>query len=295
MKLSVVIACFNGAKTLADVFEGLMRQDWDGEWEVVFVNNGSTDESEQIARSYQGKVPALRIVQAWRPGEPHLGVGHTYAVGMRAAAGDAVLLHDSDDVVGDGWLKAMAAALATHDVVAARMDMNRLNKPWLLPKQPVQVSELVLSGEEPRIPFAFGCTLGIRRSAIEKIGLPDTSCQWAVDMDYGFRIHNAGYQVFLVPDAVLHYRLRSGLRARFKQGRGYGDAQILVQKKYVRSRVPAGQLAAELLPLASKWLVTMLIKFPLSLFSRRKRALWFWDAGWKFGRVSGMVKYLRGN
>jgi len=61
MKLSVVLPCFNGAKTIALQLEALADQCWSEAWELVVVNNGSTDDSMQIVQSYRNLLPNLRI------------------------------------------------------------------------------------------------------------------------------------------------------------------------------------------------------------------------------------------
>lgn len=292
MKISVVIACYNGAKTVGVVLDSLCRQQWPGDWEVVFVNNGSTDASESLALSYQGRLPALRVVQGRGPGEPHSGVGHTYAVGMRHSTGDAILLLDADDEPGDAWLAGMAEALAEHDFVAARMDFTKLNAAWLVPRQPPQDTELIALPDPPGYPFVYGCTLGIRRAVIEKVGYPDASCGACVDMDYCFRAYQAGFRLKLATRAVLHYRLRDGWQARYVQGKGYGHDQILAWAKYLAQ--PSGRpywlmkLARWLLP----WLVMRVIKLPKQLSSRQARAAWVWDLGWGVGRLRGMLGQL---
>ncbi|QYO63482.1 glycosyltransferase family 2 protein [Leptolyngbya sp. 7M] len=64
MKLSVVLPCFNGAKTIAVQLEALTKQHWLEGWEVVVVNNGSTDGSMAIVEQYRDRLPGLRIVEA---------------------------------------------------------------------------------------------------------------------------------------------------------------------------------------------------------------------------------------
>lgn len=64
MKLSVILPCFNGAKTIALQLEALAHQCWSEPWELVVVNNGSTDDSMQIVQSYRNLLPNLRIVDA---------------------------------------------------------------------------------------------------------------------------------------------------------------------------------------------------------------------------------------
>ena len=57
MFVSVVLPCYNGASTLAEMLDSLVAQTYEGAWELVFVNNGSTDNSVEVAMSYAGRLP----------------------------------------------------------------------------------------------------------------------------------------------------------------------------------------------------------------------------------------------
>src|SRR6266545_10527 len=108
MKLSVVVPCFNSAKTIAIQLEALANQTWSEPWEVIVADNGSTDSSVAIAESYKKRLPHLRIVDA----SDRRGAGHARNVGAAAAAGDLLAFCDADDEVAPGWLSAMGQALS---------------------------------------------------------------------------------------------------------------------------------------------------------------------------------------
>ncbi len=48
LKISVIIACHNEERTLAETLEAVAAQEWDQPWEVLFADNGSTDGSRAI-------------------------------------------------------------------------------------------------------------------------------------------------------------------------------------------------------------------------------------------------------
>jgi glycosyltransferase involved in cell wall biosynthesis len=58
LRLSVVIPCLNAAATIGVQLEALAGQSWEGEWEVVVADNGSTDGSQAIVESYRGPAGA---------------------------------------------------------------------------------------------------------------------------------------------------------------------------------------------------------------------------------------------
>ena len=64
VSLSVIIPVRNGADLLRDQLEALAQEDFDGEWETIVADNGSTDELPTVIEQYAGRVPGLRLVDA---------------------------------------------------------------------------------------------------------------------------------------------------------------------------------------------------------------------------------------
>ena len=120
-ELSVIIACFNGAETLEETLASLVVQEWDRPWEILFADNGSTDASAALFAAGARAHPGVRM----RAVDAGAEKGKSYALnlGIRMAAGRALLFCDADDTVAPGWLAAMGAALDRHPFVAARIDL----------------------------------------------------------------------------------------------------------------------------------------------------------------------------
>jgi glycosyltransferase involved in cell wall biosynthesis len=288
MEASVIVACFNGAKTLPDVFEGLASQQLDARWEVVFVDNGSTDDSIAVAERWRDRLPDLRIVNAHTPGTVRQSVAHSYATGMRAARGRCLLLHDADDQTAPGWLQAMVRALREHEFVAASMDYRHLNSPWLIHESEPQSRGLIVLKEMGDLPFAYGCTFGLRRTVPDRIGWPEPSCGTSTDIDYCRRAQQVGIDIHFVADAVLRYRLRSDWRSQFSQGRGYGRGHVLIRAKYGGLTPHAASGRREYWRVVGLALYRAL-QAPKWLATRRRRAAWFWCMGWCLGVMDQLL------
>ncbi len=280
MKLSIVIPCYNAAATLGEQLEALARQNWSGAWEVIVADNGSTDDSLAIAARYAGRLP-LRIVDA----SARRGAGFAYAAGAAAATGDALLFCDADDVVGEGWLAAMAAALAVHDFVAAACDMEKLNEPWVrATRANTQKTGLQQYHYPPFLPHAGGSTLGVKRALFEAIGGFDQSLQH-LDTDLCWRLQLAGVRLHFVPEAVVHVRLRTSLRAIFRQALVWGEGNVALYRKYrPLGMPPLGRWAW----IPGWW---ALIRGLALWRTRGGRARWLWQFGWRLGRLRGSLRY----
>ncbi len=92
--LSVIIPTYNEEKNLkkgvlSEVFNYLKKQNYS--WEVLIVNDGSTDKTAESANEFVSKYPGFRLLN-----EPHRGKGGTVIAGMLAANGKYVLFTDMD-------------------------------------------------------------------------------------------------------------------------------------------------------------------------------------------------------
>lgn len=98
VKYSICMCNYNMADTIEQSLTSLLKQ-LDGRFEVVLVDDGSSDESVAIAKTMQTKHPNLRIVAL--PRDRNRKLGKTRNISIAEAQGEYVLLHlDSDDVFG---------------------------------------------------------------------------------------------------------------------------------------------------------------------------------------------------
>jgi len=206
ISVSVVIPARNAAGTLDLQLGALARQDVRGSWEVIVSDNGSIDETTAVVETWASKVPRLRLIECKRP-----GTNAARNDGVGAAAADRILFCDADDLVSTGWVREMAAALDSFDVVGGRLDYLRLNTPFIRGTRPHSGSER-LPTTFGDLPFAIGASMGMRRSVFEAIaGFDESFMTGSTEVDFCLRSQYAGFTLGFVRDAVVHYRLRSRL------------------------------------------------------------------------------------
>jgi len=107
----------NSAATLDVQLAALAAQDFDGGWELVVVDNASTDTSRDIATRWVPRLPCLRVVT-----EPRVGLNRARNRGVRAAVGNLIVVCDADDEVSPGWLRAMIDGMQRFDVVGGALE-----------------------------------------------------------------------------------------------------------------------------------------------------------------------------
>jgi GT2 family glycosyltransferase len=229
-KVSVIIPCHNGAPWIWEQLDALSRQEVPLPWEVLVVDNRSTDLSAQVARGFSDKFPSLRVVPA------HVRRGPAYArnTGASMATGDYFLFFDADDVVADGCVAIMVRALEKDPFVAASLDYKRLNPEWTYSN--IARGETGTGPYEPFLPYAGGGTIGIRRALFFSVGGFDESMKRAglEDCDFCWRVELAGTPLKTAEGAVVHYRRRGTIRGLFKQETGFGADMMLLIRKYQR-------------------------------------------------------------
>jgi glycosyltransferase involved in cell wall biosynthesis len=280
MKLSVVIPCLNGAGTLAAQLDALANQQWSQPWEVVIADNGSTDESVAIAQGFQRRIPSLRIVDAsGRRGQPY-----ALNAGAAAAKGEAVAFTDADDEVAPGWVAAMGDALAVHDFVACRVDVEKLNPPGKRMRSS-QSRGLQRHSYPPYLPHAGGGTLGIKRRLFEGVGGFDESLPYLHDTDLCWRVQLAGTELHFVPDAVVHVRQRHSYFGRYRQAIGWAEYAVLLHKRYQPLGMPRLSWRQGLKSWKNlAWMLT-------HIRNREDMTRCAWEVGWRLGRVRGSIKH----
>lgn len=229
--LSVVIAAYNAEDTLGVQLEALVGQGPDLDWEVVVVDNRSTDGTVAVAESFADRLD-LRVVSA--PDRP----SGAYARNVAVATCDTpwILFVDADDMVAPGWLEAMAGAMREHRFVAGRLDAEVLNSPSAISRTVPQGDGLQWWPVGPPLPHAGGGNMGIERSVYEAVGGFEPDLIGLQDVDFCWRVQLAGVPLHFVPEATLHVGLRSTLRSMWRQGRNYGAAQAEIEHRFAHVR-----------------------------------------------------------
>jgi glycosyltransferase involved in cell wall biosynthesis len=103
--ISIVIPCYNGARFLSDSIESALQQTYDPT-EIIVVDDGSTDRTCEIAKSY----PRVKTLS-----QSHQGVSAARNTGLQAAKGDYLVFLDADDILLPEALNIGFQALNTHE------------------------------------------------------------------------------------------------------------------------------------------------------------------------------------
>jgi glycosyltransferase involved in cell wall biosynthesis len=277
---SVIVPVRDVAATIDEQLEALAGQTYDGPWEIVIADNGSTDATVARVEEWRDRLPPLSIVDA----SQRVGVAHARNVGLRSARGELLLICDGDDIVAPDWLEHMVDALDDHPIVTGFIELVTLNQPELY----------AWTGDEVRtecpvaygyLPYAPGGNIGMWREVYDAVGSFDEQLLRAEDIDFGWRAAYSGIPVAMEPRAVLHRRLRDDLRGEFRAAVRGGIAEAGLYRRHRdrgMSRAPRDEVLVQY-----RWLLRSI---PGVLNGSRDRHQWTHHAGKRIGRVIGSAR-----
>ncbi len=223
-RASVVICSYNGSRTLADCLDGVARLEYP-DYEVVVVDDGSTDQTATIARRYQ-----CRLIRT-----PNRGLASARNTGLAAATGEIVAYLDDDARPDPHWLAYIASTFlgTSHAAVggpnlAPPGDGAIADAVARSPGGPVHV--LLTDREAEHIP---GCNMAFRKACLEAIGGFDLQFRVAGDdVDVCWRLQERGWTIGFHPAATVWHHRRNSIRAYWKQQLGYGRAEAMLERKW---------------------------------------------------------------
>jgi glycosyltransferase involved in cell wall biosynthesis len=227
MRFSVVIPAHNAGSVIAEQLSALANQVDAGPFEVLVVDNMSTDGTVDVARGFEGDLQ-LRIVSA-RDGR---SASYARNVGIANATGEYIVFVDADDVADPHLLAAYRAKAPSCRIMGGHYDETRLNDPKVAAwRTPASAGGLPTAFRT--VPFFLMGNAAIHRAVFDELGLFDEALtHGGEEIDFSIRARLAGYDIAWVPDAIVYYRHRTTLRGLARQFFDYGRAATYVYARY---------------------------------------------------------------
>ncbi len=244
LDMSIVMVCWNNLDYLDPCLESLYESNLESSFDVIVVDNGSTDGSQQMLRE---KYPDVKIIQ----NEGNVGLGKASNQGIEATSGEFILLFNNDTIVNKYALDSMVN-LMREKPDAGAVGIKLLNGDgsfqsgyggfsnlWEEFLIAIQVGERIwpgypLQGDSETIQqvgwMSSACLL-VRRETLNQIGLLDEYYFiYGDETDIQYRMKNAGWKAYYIPDAsIIHFGGRS--MNRWKRRRMVYRGKMLFYKK----------------------------------------------------------------
>ena len=235
--VTVIVCTYNGSATIKECIEGILKLDYLN-FDVVVVNDGSTDNIAEIINAYPVKLIST----------PNRGLSSARNTGMYHATGEIIAYIDDDAYPDPQWLSYLAYAY-THS------DHGCIGGPNIAPYDEGFISTCVANAPGGPVHVLLsdeiaehvpGCNMSFRKDALMAIGGFDPTYRTAGDdVDTCWRIQASGRTIGFHPSALVWHRRRNSFKAYWKQQKGYGKAEALLEAKWPEKYNSLGHLTWE--------------------------------------------------
>lgn len=127
--ISVILCFYNEERFIKEAIDSVLSQDHTN-WELLLVDDGSSDRSVAIAKEYESDFPE-RIFYLHHPGYVNKGLSASRNAGIRQARGEYVAFLDADDVWLPGKLKDQLQIFKSHPSVTVVLEASNYWKSWM--------------------------------------------------------------------------------------------------------------------------------------------------------------------
>ena len=231
MKYSIIVPVYNRPDEVDELLQSLCEQTVK-DFEVIIVEDGSINPCKDVCNKYAG------ILSLHYYAKENSGPGQSRNYGAERANGKYVIILDSDVVLPSGYLQAIEEELAQQPCEAfggpdaAHPDFTPVQKAISYSMTSFFTTGGIRGGKaklDKFYPRSFN--MGIRRDVYQQLG-GFTKMRFGEDIDFSYRIVEAGYQPRLFPEAWVWHKRRTDFRKFFRQVYNSGIARINLEKRH---------------------------------------------------------------
>ncbi len=235
MKYSFIVPVYNRPDEVDELLQSLCRQEMK-DFEVIIVEDGSSTPCKDVCDKYAG------ILDLHYYAKENSGPGQSRNYGAERASGQWLIVLDSDVVLPDGYLAAANSTLSTLD---SKLDVAAWGGPDTAHPDFTPVQKAIsysmtsffttggIRGGKAKLdkfyPRSFN--MGIRREVYQELG-GFSKMRFGEDIDFSYRIVEAGYKTRLLPEAWVWHKRRTDFRKFFRQVYNSGIARINLEKRH---------------------------------------------------------------
>ena len=230
MKYSIIVPVFNRPDEVDELLESLCQQTLK-DFEVIIVEDGSKKPCKDVCDKYAD------ILDLHYYYKDNSGPGQSRNYGAERASGEWLIVLDSDVVLPEGYMQAVADG--TRDGLSAWGGPDAAHESFTPVQKAISYSMTSffttggIRGGKAKLDkfFPRSYNMGILHDVYQQLG-GFSKMRFGEDIDFSYRIVEAGYQTRLVPEAWVWHKRRTDFRKFFRQVYNSGIARINLMKRH---------------------------------------------------------------
>ena len=216
--ISVIIPVHNGENTIEKCLDSIIDQSLD-EFEIVVVDNASSDATKEKIHAFSSKDPRIRYVFEGKKGR-----GHARAKGIESSTGCILAWTDADCVVPHNWLERLTNLILNGEELVVQGNEDSITLGYWA-NQTQQAGQRHMDDQVNQLYYIDHLdtkNFGIQKNLLIKVGGFDRRLKALEDFELKIRLKKAGKRIFYIRDLKVkhHHRQSFGelFRSRFEQG-----------------------------------------------------------------------------
>ncbi|MEN8703271.1 MAG: glycosyltransferase [Polaribacter sp.] len=233
IKFSIIIPVYNRPKEIDELLASIVTQNFDAEFEVLVIEDGSNQTCKAIVESYTSQLSNVSYHF-----KENSGAGASRNYGMQKAIGNYFIILDSDVILPKHYLSEVKKALtenytdayggpdAAHESFTYLQKAINYSMTSLLTTGGIRGKKKALGKFQPR-----SFNLGISKIAFEKTqGF--SKMKNGEDIELTFKLWDNSFKTQLIEKAFVYHKRRSSISQFYKQTYGFGTARPILNKKF---------------------------------------------------------------
>ncbi len=227
--VSIIIPVLNSERTIWDCLEAILDQGYPREnYEIIMVDNGSTDKSVDIIK----KSP-VKLLFEKRAHNSYMARN----LGIKHAAGDIIVFLDADCIPRESWLMNLTAPFTNPDIGVVAGEVFSTEPTNLIQGFYSYIDFLNQENKVEDGIRALGAgNIALRKEIFSLVGLFDENFRWGGDNDFGLRLQKeTNYKIIFSRNASVEHFHRYSFKGLFKHAFTYGLGKARFRIKHADS------------------------------------------------------------
>jgi glycosyltransferase EpsE len=213
LKVSILIAVFNGEATLIDSIKSITSQTYKN-LEILIIDDGSDDKTSEICKSLEKEDKRIKIYM----NQDNIGLTKSLNILLEKSSGTFIARHDIDDLSSPERIETQLNFLLNKkvDFVYSRAQIKKSNK--LIPGVSYYLPKKIIM--KFKNPFIHG-TLFAKKEIIMKVGKYDERFKYSQDYKLAFDLINSGFRVKVIKKPLYNLNMENNISEKYKSQQAY--------------------------------------------------------------------------